>query len=351
MRLSSYLLLFILIWHMHGLDDNVYSQAHYQDTFRLVFYNAENFFDTSDDSITDDNAFLPGGDMHWSRSRYDKKLNSVYRVITAAGGWEPPALIAFCEVENHRVLADLISFTYLSKFRFGIVTGETNDRRGIRNGIIYRKDLIRIISVKSIIPEQIGENEFSGRLILYASMLMAGDTVDLFLNHWTSRRAGVLAGEAQRQSLADAIIREIDSLGSGGHYHRIIIAGDFNCTPGDPEILSLMRGGKSFRSKSRLVNLAAPLAGRGEGTYRYRGTWEMLDQVIVSEDTEGSSKQWNLIASRLIVFRPSFLLYNDPSYPGLSPFPTYSGRKYLGGYSDHLPLIFDLVKVRAYPRN
>jgi hypothetical protein len=44
----------------------------------------------------------------------------------------------------------------------------------------------------------------------------------------------------------------------------------------------------------------------------------------------------------LRVFKPDFLLQKDSKYPGLSPFPTYRGYKYAGGYSDHLPILLDL---------
>ena len=32
-----------------------------------------------------------------------------------------------------------------------------------------------------------------------------------------------------------------------------------------------------------LVNLSEEYANKGLGTYRYMGTWEMIDQVIVSD--------------------------------------------------------------------
>ena len=37
---------------------------------KIMFYNAENLFDTEDDSIKDDTEYLPGGLMRWNKSRY-----------------------------------------------------------------------------------------------------------------------------------------------------------------------------------------------------------------------------------------------------------------------------------------
>ena len=44
----------------------------------------------------------------------------------------------------------------------------------------------------------------------------------------------------------------------------------------------------------------------------------------------------------LRIFKPDFLMKKDQKYPGLSPFPTYRGYRYQGGFSDHLPVLLDL---------
>ena len=47
---------------------------------------------------------------------------------------------------------------------------------------------------------------------------------------------------------------------------------------------------------------------------------------------------------RLTVFSASFLLEEDKTYFGYKPCPTYRGPRYVGGYSDHLPIYIDLKK-------
>ena len=94
------------------------SQVVKSQPVRLMFYNVENFFDTFDDTLTDDNEFLPDGLMRWNTERYNKKLNSLYKTIIAAGEWDPPSIIGFCEIENRKVLEDLIYGTYLTKFNY-----------------------------------------------------------------------------------------------------------------------------------------------------------------------------------------------------------------------------------------
>ncbi|HOX74612.1 MAG TPA: hypothetical protein PLB27_07840, partial [Bacteroidales bacterium] len=76
-----------------------------------------------------------------------------------------------------------------------------------------------------------------------------------------------------------------------------------------------------------------------------RGIWEMIDQVLVSEWLLDCSDGIFTGKDLFRVFKPGFLLREDPLYPGLSPFSTWNGYRYLGGFSDHLPVLLDL-KVR-----
>ena len=59
----------------------------------IIFFNAENLFDTEDDPRKDDDAFTPDGDYRWTRSRYWDKLDAVSKVIVAADEDAAPALV------------------------------------------------------------------------------------------------------------------------------------------------------------------------------------------------------------------------------------------------------------------
>ena len=117
-----------------------------------MFYNVENLFDIYDDTLKDDNEFLPDGVMRWNFTRYNKKINSLYKTIVAAGEWNPPAIVALCEVENRKVLEDLIYGTYLSKYNYRIIHEESPDQRGIDVCLIYRKDYAEVIDYRYWIP-------------------------------------------------------------------------------------------------------------------------------------------------------------------------------------------------------
>jgi len=116
------------------LSDNAKSDI------RLMFYNVENLFDTFNDSLINDEEFLPFGAKHWNKDKFRKKINRIYKVIMNVGEWEPPALIGLCEIENRFVLDELISKTPLAKYNYHIIHQESPDLRGIDVALLYRKE-------------------------------------------------------------------------------------------------------------------------------------------------------------------------------------------------------------------
>jgi len=307
---------------------------------RLMFYNVENLFDTLNDTLTNDDDFLPEGLMRWNSSRYKKKINSLYKTIVSTGEWDPPEIVAMCEVENRNVLEDLVYDTYLSKYKYSIIHEESPDQRGIDVCLIYRSDVIKVLNYRYWIPQGSGISYFSSRSILYAGILCGQDTIHLIVNHWPSRRGGVLSGESLRLMISEMVKEKADSIvrKSGGKA-KIIIIGDFNSTPDDSEMKVLVAGNDS---ENLLLNLSEHLAADGKGTYRYMGSWEMIDQVLVSKYLINSTTGYYTDYQLLSVVNSEFLLMKDPKYPGFTPFSTYRGYRYQGGFSDHLPVIIRL---------
>ena len=329
----------ILILLIFGINRG-FSQETGQDELRMMFYNVENLFDIYNDPDTEDDEFLPDGVMRWNSSRYYKKINSLYKTIISAGEWVPPQVISMCEIENRKVLEDLVFETYLSKFNYRIIHEDSPDRRGIDVCLIYRKDFIEILNYRYLVPAGIFNETFSSRSVLYARMAVGNDTIHLFVNHWPSRRGGVLAGEDLRMRMASMVKEKSDSISleSGGSA-KIVIMGDFNCTSDDLEVNTMIA---REENDVFLINLSDSIAQSGKGTYRYMGTWEMIDQIIVSKGLFRSKYGFYSDYNMLTIFSPDFLLRKDPKYPGLSPFSTYLGYRYQGGYSDHLPVLIDL---------
>jgi hypothetical protein len=68
----------------------------------------------------------------------------------------------------------------------------------------------------------------------------------------------------------------------------------------------------------------------------------MIDQVFVSDELARNLTGLVTDSGMFRVFSPSFLLIRDPVYPGSSPYSTYRGYRYQGGFSDHLPVLLDI---------
>jgi predicted extracellular nuclease len=337
-KVLPYRIIFVLALLCH-FSGRGYSQAK-TESVRIMFYNVENLFDYYNDTTRDDDDFLPEGLMRWNASRYNRKLNSLYKTIIAAGEWNAPGVVALCEVENRKILDDLIYRTYLFRYNYGIIHEDSPDTRGIDVCLIYRKDIAKIAGYSYWIPGDVKMEDYRTRSVLCCKIVIGQDTLHLIVNHWPSRRGGVLAMEGLRIKVAEMVRMKADSImKASDHKARIIILGDFNSTPDDQEMKILT---SPDNDGTGLINLSEKLSVRGEGTYRYNGTWEMIDQVLVSDFILRCRSGIYTSYSDLKVFRPEFLLYNDPVYAGHSPFSTYRGYRYQGGYSDHLPVILDL---------
>ena len=324
-------------------DFHLYSQPAAGNPARFMFYNVENFFDTRDDPEKDDDEFLPSGERRWSFARYTRKKNSICKVIVAAGEWDPPALVGLCEIENRSVLDDLLATSYLEKYGYSVIHEESGDPRGIDVALLYRQDVITPILSRYLIPEGYSPGTFLTRAVLYAKLLINDDTLHLFINHWPSRRGGTLSGQPLRIELAGMIRHYCDSISAANSNRvKILIAGDFNSTPLDREIMLLCGGQEGRGGVAGITNLSSVCSAEDKGTYRYMGLWETIDQILVSDDLIESDTGLYVKNNGFKIFSEDFLMKKDPKYPGVTPLSTFYGYRYQGGFSDHLPVIIDL---------
>ena len=109
----------------------------------------------------------------------------------------------------------------------------------------------------------------------------------------------------------------------------------------DPGPLAAGASGRLACADTVLYDTGCWLRRTGRGTYRYQGRWQTLDHIVVSGSLLNGARPLRA-ASRLAVFDAGFLLETDRSSFGRKPFRTYAGPRYLGGYSDHLPVYIEL---------
>ena len=312
-----------------------------------MFYNTENLFDTKDDTLKNDDEFLPEGDRHWDNYRFYKKLNNISKVIIAVGEWQAPAIVGLCEVENRFVLNQLVYETPLKNFGYRIIHKESPDWRGIDVAFLYRKAFF-IADTFLIIPVRFSfDPDSRTRDILYVKgRFNDNDTIHFFVNHWPSRYGGYMETEAKRQHAALLLRNNVDSLFHLDPTSKIIIMGDFNDGPSDESIRKILMAEPGIQEEVPcLVNLMAPYdQDKSSGTLKYQSSWDVFDQLIVSSYSLAADSGWVVKNSRATIFRSDFLLEEDERYLGQKPFRTYYGFKYQGGYSDHLPVWLDLER-------
>lgn len=320
--------------------------------YRLMFYNVENLFDTENDPDVRDEEFLPDGGRYWTKYRYNQKLKNIYKVIVGVGGWDLPQIVMVSEIENRKVLEDLINYTPLYKSDYKIIHYDSPDRRGIDVAMFYRSNYFTPI-LKKAIEVQWPKSVSAGptRDILYVSGITnENDTLHLFANHWPSRWGGQMETEEKRMHVASLVKKETDSIFRVNPNANIIIMGDLNDYPTDRSVLEKLKAKIEYDNikPKKLYNLSYYLEHeKGLGTHKYNGQWGILDQIIVSGGMMDTTSSIFTKLENAHIYNTDFLLEPDDKYPGKRTNRTYIGFKYHGGYSDHLPVYLDLRKKNS----
>lgn len=309
-----------------------------QTEFRIMGYNVENLFDTEKSTVSNDSEFLPSGHRRWNKGRYYHKLQQIAKVISAAGQWDTPAIVALCEVENDSVVNHLLKRTPLKKqdYRYCITSG--NDERGINCALLYQRDKFQYLNHTEYTVPFSNLKKKSRNLLHVSGRLTTKDTLDIFVCHFPSRYGGEKETEKDRAETAIYLRKLSDSLYTARANCLLILIGDFNDTPQDKslrthlEAYSLQEKENESKTGLNLCNLFF----NTKGSHKYRDTWSQLDQIIIS-----STLLRHFQTGSNQVFSPSFLLTKDKTWQGKRPFRSYHGYKYEKGFSDHLPVIAD----------
>lgn len=302
-----------------------------------MFWNLENYFDPFDDPATSDDEFTPFGEKYWSWKKFVTKRNGIAKVIISTGNhyMNYPSLIALAEVENRFVLEQLVRSTPLALVNYGVIHRDSPDERGIDVALLYRKEVFRPISVEYM-NIHLPDSSSKTRLILYVKGVLEDlDTLHIFVNHWPSKFGGEAISRPKRMAAVETLKAKCDSIFVNNDRANIILAGDFNDTP-DSQI---------FDKLCNFFNLSRKFLDTGEGTIRYKGRWELIDQFFVSENLMNASEPIFCDSSSMRIYRPGFLMEKDNEFLGERPKRSYIGSRYNGGISDHLPIILTIRKM------
>lgn len=308
----------------------------------LAFWNVENLFDTVDDPTKNDDDFLPTGLYEWDQERLERKMYNLSRVIRSMNDNKGPDILGISEVE-HVYLLDSMVNSFLSDLKYKSVGLESPDNRGIDNALMFKADKFRLLEVSGDTVHLTAG--FPTRLILHVALLNNyNDTLHVFVNHFPSRRGGQEESEINRVEAAQTLRNGVDRVLRENPKALIMLIGDFNDEPSNTSILNTLRAvpfkcsaepntGFEIDDTSDLFNTAFERYEAGEGTFLFRGNWNMLDHIIISRALLTGNKMIYECGS-FNIYKPDFIVTQSGQFKG-APFPSFGGRRYLGGYSDH----------------
>ena len=299
----------------------VLSQSDDKELFS-VFYNVENLFDTIDNPNTRDNEFLPKSEKKWDTYRYNYKLNQLDKVFSEIIKKENenrlPDIIGLCEVENKLVIDDLLKTETFKNHTYKIIHKQSPDGRGIDCALLVDEKFEVLNSDFIKINNPIESR--ATRDIVFGKLKFKNQIINVFVNHWPSRWGGQEASNHKRVFVAEVLRKYIDNNTLESDFN--LIMGDFNDYPTNESLAEVL-------VKDDLVNLMSKSNVSGRGSYNYRGNWDWLDQIIVSQD------DFKLISFG--AFEEDFMMYTNKKgevYPNRS----FGGNNWYAGFSDHLPV-------------
>lgn len=323
----------------------------------IVFWNVENFFDPAADSDNPSElSFTPGGERRWTFGRMRAKARAIAKVVLALAdsSGAPPELVGLCEVENSHCLRELVSGTALRKYGYRYIHYDSPDRRGIDCALLYRCASESIPLRRQPLTPSLGRlrssraiplRDTTGAVLPTRSLLLAEfDSLAVIVCHLPSKLGGSSQADARRSlairtlaHLCDSLLASpLSSIPPGvsdppkpAERRRIVVIGDFNDTR-TAESDSLMHPMRELLPANPSPGISVPgtTIPSAPGTIKFEGIWEQIDRAFVS----GPSATLHILALPI-------LTTTDKKFGGTKPLRTYQGPRYLGGVSDHYPIM------------
>jgi len=325
------------------------AQKHNYRVSMIGFYNLENLYDTVNNTLKDDEEFLPSSERRYNSTIYFDKLSRLSDVISQMGTDVNPdglALLGVAEIENDTVLHDLVKTDKLKNRKLKIVHYDSPDQRGVDVGLLYNPKYFSVLSSAPLFVKLPGgsKDSYFTRDVLYVKGLMDGDTVHVFVNHWPSRSGGEERSIPARAAAAGVVKKRVDSLVALNADAKIVIMGDLNDDPISPSVAKVLnaKGKEKEVLNGGLFNPWNEMYRRGIGTLAYQDSWGLFDQIIVSSGWL-NKQQPGYFFQKAYIFNKEFLVQKTGKWKGYSK-RTWDGITYNYGYSDHMPVYTMFLK-------
>lgn len=340
-----------LVFFMMFLFSNVDGQTKRKfKVHTIAFYNVENLFDTINDPNKNDEA-SPIMELKSGRDEiYKKKVLNMANAISKIGSKtskNAPVIVGISEVENKKVIEDLINDPALKSKNYEIVHYDSPDERGIDVALIYQKALFQPTNTSShelkLTRSSSGRRDYT-RDVLLVSGYLEDDLIHVLVNHWPSRSGGEARSRSKREAAAALNRNLIDSLQKINPNYKIFVMGDLNDNPTNSSLKKFLKtkGDKSKVGYKGLFNPMESFFKKGLGSNAYRDAWSLFDQIIVSKPLlENDYSSFRFYKAG--IFNEQFLITKKGQYKGY-PFRSFSWGGFTNGYSDHFPVYVHLIK-------
>jgi predicted extracellular nuclease len=255
------------------------------NTLSVAQLNLWNFFDPVDNPATYDTV-VPVGD-------YMARLSKLALVITTT--LKSPNIISLNEIENERVLNDILNLPTLRAQGYKGVMRPSNDSRGINVAVMYCGPL-EVTGVDTPNPkESFKTDPAKGQIdpsLLYArpplvvdfKLTGIGQALDgvknltVAINHFKSKLGGD-GPEPRRQRQGEYLGEYIDKRQTADPNREYIVVGDLNAfyTDGAYKKLAYRKDGTE-----RLTDVLNTLPDADRYTYIHRGQKNLLDHLMTT---------------------------------------------------------------------
>ncbi|MEM9680179.1 MAG: endonuclease/exonuclease/phosphatase family protein, partial [Bacteroidota bacterium] len=285
----------------------------------VAFYNLENLFDIEDDTSVNDEA-SPIMEMAEGlrKDAYDRKLANMARVISNIGANKTgtaPSILGVCEVENRKVIEDLINHPLLVDYDYGIEHYNSPDRRGIDVALIYKKSEFKINNSQSrrlLMNDRLSGKPVYSRDQLVVSGELNGDEIYLIVNHWPSRSGGEQRSRYKRVAAAALNNQIIDSLHISNPMAKILTMGDLNDDPISESVQVILNAQQKKKNvKPQMIfNPYVQMFKEGYHTLSYRDAVNIFDQIMFTYPLLKKANQEGYFYYHAGIYNPSFMSQN-----------------------------------------
>lgn len=324
-----------------------------QKPYKVVFYNLENLFDTINDPNKNDEEYLPEGERKWTTYRYNQKLHNMERVLfdVALQDKNFPAVIGVSEIENRLVLEDLLAQPKLAKANYRIVHFDSPDRRGVDCAFFYRPNQFQLEGSEAHRISFPGRPNFLTRDLVAMWGKIEGEPFYFIVSHWPSRLGGKERSQYSRDFVAAKCKHICDSVRTVNPNTKVVIMGDFNDDATDASVVEVL-GAKGNIKKLEANDMFNPfnaMLKAGYGTLAYRDSWNLFDNIVVSENlatgSTGALKIQKKEGAKFYgnIFTAPYMIQKEGQYKNY-PLRSFVGSNFQNGYSDHFPVYIYIAK-------